>query len=368
MDNVEIEEKTASREANSDRQATPRRRGFAGRVLAAVGITATVALLLLLLWYAVDVLLLAFAGILLAIFLRALSVWLSGRTPLSGGWSLAVVILALVSVLGAGAWLLAPDVAEQVDQLSESVPRSAQQLGQRIERYAWGRQLLAQVPTTGELLSDKSNVLARVTGVFSTTFGLIAGVVIVLFVGLYLAADPQLYAGGLVRLVPANKRGRAREVLSEVGQTLRWWLLGQIVAMTIVGALSALGLWLLGVPLALTLGLLAALLTFIPNIGPVIAVVPAALLALTQSPTRALYVLLLYLAIQTVESYLITPLMQQRTVRLPPALTIIAQVILGVMLGALGLLLATPLTAAALVLVKKLYVEDTLGDPVSTQE
>ena len=136
--------------------------------------------------------------------------------------------------------------------------------------------------------------------------------------------------------------------------------------MIIIGVLTAVGLWLLGVPLALTLGLLAALLTFIPNIGPILAVVPAALLALLQSPTRALYVVLLYLGIQTVESYLLTPLMQKRTVSLPPALTIFAQVLMGILVGRIGLVLATPLTAALFVLVKMLYVEDILGDSIET--
>jgi predicted PurR-regulated permease PerM len=132
----------------------------------------------------------------------------------------------------------------------------------------------------------------------------------------------------------------------------------------VIGVLTALGLWLLGVELALTLGLLAALLTFIPNLGPVLALVPAVLLALMHSPTRALYVTLLYLAIQTVESYVLTPLVQRRTVSLSPALTITAQVALGVLLGGLGLVLATPLTILLLVLIQMLYIEDTLGDSV----
>lgn len=131
--------------------------------------------------------------------------------------------------------------------------------------------------------------------------------------------------------------------------------------MILIGSLTTAGLWLLDVPLALTFGVLSALFTFIPNIGPPLAILPAILLALTLSPTRALYVLLLYLVIQTVESYLLTPLLQQRVVSLPPALTISAQILMAVLLGGLGLALATPLTAVSLVLVKMLYVEDVLN-------
>jgi predicted PurR-regulated permease PerM len=116
-------------------------------------------------------------------------------------------------------------------------------------------------------------------------------------------------------------------------------------------------------PLALTLGLLAGLLSFIPNIGPILSFVPAGLLAIPQGFSQVLYVGLLYIGIQTVESYVITPPMQRRMVSLPPALTISAQVILGVLFGFLGLLLATPLAAAVLVLVKMLYLEDVLGEP-----
>lgn len=130
--------------------------------------------------------------------------------------------------------------------------------------------------------------------------------------------------------------------------------------MAIIGACTAVGLWALGVPLALTLALLAAALTFVPNFGPILAAVPAVLLGLLESPTKALYVVLLYVGVQTVESYVLTPLIQKRTVSAPPALTILAQVLLGVLVGGLGVVLATPLTAVALVLARELYVRDVL--------
>ena len=132
--------------------------------------------------------------------------------------------------------------------------------------------------------------------------------------------------------------------------------------MGIVGGITTGGLWLLGVPLAPALGLFAALAEFVPNVGPFLAFIPALVLALTESATRALAVLLLYLGVQGFESYVLTPLVEKRAVALPPALTITAQVLMAVLAGGLGLALATPLAAAALVLVQRLYVEDTLGD------
>jgi len=150
--------------------------------------------------------------------------------------------------------------------------------------------------------------------------------------------------------------------LQAIGQTLRWWLLGRWVSMIVVGFLTAAGLWFIGVPLTLTFGLLTALLTFIPYLGPILSAIPPTLLAFTQYPQQALYVILLYVGIQSVESYLVTPLVQQRTVSLAPALTLTAQMVLGILLGGIGIILATPLFAVMVVLVRMLYIEDTLGE------
>lgn len=203
---------------------------------------------------------------------------------------------------------------------------------------------------------------ARIAGVFSTTLGAFASFFAILVIGLYMAISSGLYAEGLIHLVPMAKRARAREVLQAVGQTLWWWLLGRGVSMIVVGLLTATGLTLLGVPLALTFGLLAAALTFVPYLGPLLSAVPPTLLALTQQPRQALYVVLLYLGIQGVESYLVTPLVQERTVSLPPAFILTAQLFMGVLLGGMGIVLAVPLFAVVLVLVKMLYIEDLLGE------
>jgi predicted PurR-regulated permease PerM len=331
-----------------------------------VGVVTAVVFFSLFVWLVSSVLLLVFAGILLAIFLRSLSEGVREYTALTEGWSLVVVLLGLAVLMGLGSWLLTPSVAEQIDRLSERIPRSLQQLEHHVQRYEWSRQLFAQAPKAEEVLPEKGDMVATATGVFSTTLGALASFVIFMFLGLFFAAEPRVYKDGLVRLVPIDKRERAHEVLHQLGSALQWWLIGKVFSMLLVGVLTALGLWLLEVELALTLGLIAALFTFIPNIGPVLSAVPAVLLALLQSPTQAFSVVLLYLAIQTVESYLITPLIQQRTVSLPPALTITAQVALGVLLGGLGLVLATPLMVCLLVLVQMLYIHETLGDSIET--
>ena len=209
------------------------------------------------------------------------------------------------------------------------------------------------------------NVLGRLTGALSTAFGFMADFAIIFFLGLYFAAQPGPYIRGLIKLVPVPGRPRAREVIRGIGHTLQWWLVGQLCSMTIVGVLTGLGLWLLGMPLALALAVLAALFSFVPYLGPIVSAVPAVLLAFTDSPQQALYVVLLYLAVQAVESNLLTPLVQQKAVELPAAMILFAQIMLGFLLGPMGVVLATPLAAMILVVVKMLYIEDTLGDTES---
>ncbi len=335
---------------------------FARRMLMTVGMTALIIILLLSLWYAANVFLLIFAGILLAIFLRGLSDKVSEHTPLSGKWSLALVGFALIAIVAAAFWLLAPNVAAQVNQLTESVPRALARIQQNLGQYPWVQSAIARAPSIQQLLPDPADIFGRITGLFSSTLSVLANTVVVLFIGIYVAVDPGLYRRGVVRLVPLHKRARADEVLQALSHTLWSWLITRLFSMAVVGVLTSLGLWLLGIPLVLTLGLTAALLTFIPTIGPIISAVPAVLLGMLQGPTEAVYVIVLYLAIQTVESYFIPPLVQQRALSMPPALVISALILLGVLLGFLGLMLATPLAAAALILVQMLYIEDVLGD------
>jgi predicted PurR-regulated permease PerM len=212
---------------------------------------------------------------------------------------------------------------------------------------------------------DIRSTLSRALGVLSSVVTLVGGAALVAVTGVYLALEPRLYINGGVRLAPPRHRPRLRETLVEVGHTLAAWTMGQLLNMTILGTLTGIGLWLLGVPLPLTLGILTGLLCFIPNFGPVLSVIPPILLALGTGdggPALAGWVILLYLGIQTLESYLLTPMIQKQAVDMPPALLIIAQVIGGALIGALGVLLAAPFVAAAMVVVKRLYIENVLGD------
>ena len=188
---------------------------------------------------------------------------------------------------------------------------------------------------------------------------------------IYLASEPRFYVRGFLRLFPENRRQRALEILKEIVDTLGWWLIGKFASMLFIGITTWIGLYFLGVPLSLSLGLIAGLLAFIPNFGPILSVIPAVLLAFIESPIKAVYVLALYIGVQVVESNIVTPYIERRTIELPPVLTISAQLALGILLGGIGLVLATPLLAATMVLVQTIYIEDVLGEsleePVDTK-
>jgi predicted PurR-regulated permease PerM len=323
----------------------------------------TIALLGVISWLLGPVLLLLFAGVLLGVFLRSLAAWLAPWTGNRTGVALAIVVVTLFVLAVGTSWFLAPQVAVQIDEMRREIPRALDGLRNTLERFEWGRELLSEQPAAADVASSPG-VWRGIAGAFSTTVTATANLVIVFFVGLYLAVQPGVYRDGLVSLFPVAQRSRVAASLDDAAEALRGWLFGQVLAMFVVGVATLLGLWALGIPLALTLALIAAALTFIPNVGPVIAAVPAVLLGLLEGPRTALLVLGLYVAVQTVESYLVTPLIQRQTVSLPPALTIASQVVLGVTAGAVGLLVATPMAAAGLVLVQKLYVEDALeSDP-----
>ncbi len=334
---------------------------FAHRVLVTVGIVGAALLLLFFLRATISVLLLIFAGILLSVLLHGLAKRLAEHTPLSHGWALGIVILLIVSALGLGGWLIAPELARQTDQLSQTIPQSLDAVQQTISEYTWGAYLLKQAPAPDKMLGS-GDVWSRLTGFFSTSIGIIGNTLIIIGIGIYLSINPSLYQNGVALLFPERRRPRVHEVLKATGGALWSWLGGQLISMAIVGTLTGVGLMLLGVPMALALGIIAGLSEFVPLIGPWVGAVPGILIALVQSPNLALYTAALYLGVQQIESNLITPIVMKKAVSLPPALTISATILAGALFGIAGVLLATPLAVATMVLIRMVYIHDLLGD------
>ena len=311
-----------------------------------------------------GVLLILFAGVLLAVLIDGLARWLSRHSPLSRTVAVGVVLVVATGLIVAAGWFLGPRIAEQGGTLAERLPETMGRVEGWLRQFGWGTAVAERMPDSASEAMPDGASLGAVTTAFSTVLGAFTNMLIVLFVGIYVALHPSLYVNGLVHLVPKPHRARAREVLAALATGLRYWLLGRISSMAIVGALTAVGLMLFGIPLALTLGLIAALFSFVPYIGPILALVPALAVALGEGTQAVVTVLAIYLAVQFIESYLVTPLIQQRAVSMPPALLIASQVILGVLAGIVGVAVATPVVVVAVILVQMLYVEDVLGDEV----
>lgn len=336
---------------------------FTHRVLITVGIVIPILLILLLFGFAFKVLLLVLAAILIAAFFRGIASWVSQHTKIPMGWSLLIAVVGVLGLVVLANLLLAPQIAEQGQQLAEKLPQTIDNAKQQLEESQWGRQLINEIPEDPQkFLKSREGWFQQTFGVVSSTLGTLADIYIILLLGMFIMAQPQPYVQGMVSLVPPSRRKRAQEVLHQVYTILQRWLAGKLLSMLVVAILTVLGLWILGVPLALVLGLIAGLLAFIPNFGPILALIPAVLIGLLEGPDTALYVVFLYVGVQTVESNLITPFIQREAVALPLAMIIIAQILLGILVGGLGLILATPILAVAVVLVKMLYIEDVLGD------
>lgn len=309
-----------------------------------------ISIIFLLAWYTIDVLLLTFAAILLAIFLRTLNNLIQRVAPLPDNLSMSLVIVIIITLFIVMGTLMTPTVSEQVQAISNDIPNT------------WDGLNFLQ-----NFLPQGNDFLLQATNLFSSTFGLIGSVLVIIVMGIFLAYDPNTYKKGFISLFPPSKQKEVGNIIKSITDILQWWIVGKICSMIIIGILTTLGLWFLSIPMALTLGLIAAILTFIPNIGPIISAIPAILIAYAQSPISAIYVIALYIAIQTLESYILAPLIQGKTIAQPPALVIFSQLIMGLLTGFLGLSLATPLLAAISVITKKVYIEEKNSNEKNSQ-
>lgn len=318
------------------------------------------------LWLVRDIVFIAFGAVLLAAFLSILVDPLESWMP---RWAASVLALLLFLGVIAGFWIIAwPELQGQVTRLVNDVPRIISEAVDWVRSQYRGllpsdvrAQQEAELTLQQRLQGEAMNMVAGALPLLNTAIGTLTGILVTLFAGAFLVLDPQVYLSRGLRLAPVKARPRLHDALTETGSALKRWIGGMSISMVVVSTATTLGLWLLGIPAALVLGLIAGFLVFIPFIGPTLSAIPAMAMALTVSPVMVLWVALLYFGIQLLESNLMTPMVMRETVNLEPAATILFQLAMGVLFGFLGLLLAVPMFAAIQVLVKRLYVDRLEG-------
>ncbi len=344
--------------------------------------TAVVALATVLV-LAVDFVLLIFLGVLLSVFLTKTSEFANRFIPIGYSLHLAMVTTLLILVLIGGFILFGNKIHDRLQETSKKLDEGTQQVEELLREYPLAMNAVKRIPFAEKLLMDNEEergtsgesrtgvdgsgaaagkVFAVLEQILTTSLGLIANIGVICFVGIFMAVDPTLYRDGFARLFPVERRTRVKEVLDKISDTLFSWLMGRFMTMLITGGGTAAALYALQVPMAITVGVITGVLTFVPNIGGVIALVLATLLALPQGLSTVGWVIGLYLALQLLESNVITPLLQQHQTSIPPALLISFQVIMGAVTGFLGLMVATPLLAASLVLIQEVWIQDVLGE------
>lgn len=326
---------------------------FTRKVWITVSIVALFVIIIWIVKITFNAFLLILAGVLIALYFHGLSSLMQNKLSVPKKISLPVAIIGSLLLLVLFFWFAGDRIQAQADGLSETLPSAYENFKQKVADHPVGKKLIDNLPSP-----DSGKAATVFTTFFSTTFGVLGDLYVVIFLGIFFISSPKIYIDGFLKLIPKPGKRKASNVLDSLGYTLTKWLKGKILSMTVVFGLTAIGLLIMDVPLWLVLSLLAGLLSFVPNFGPLIAIIPAVLIGFMESGTTALLILGLYMLVQVLESNLITPKIQKKLINMPPALIITAQLFMGLLSGGWGLVLATPMVAILIVLLDKLYIDN----------
>ncbi len=324
---------------------------FSKRAAIVIGL----ALIPVLVWFLFDVILVVVGAVLIAVLLELGAepfLWLKLPRSIALIFSGLVIIIILA---GAG-YLFGTGVASEMQEVLRRADQARQSIADALHRSQFGSLLLSHLQSQNVPVGE---IVSRVFGV-SATF--LAAVVVTVFAGIYLAAQPTLYRDGLSKLAPPSWRPNANDTIDHVADGLRLWLLGQLMQMTIIGVLSGLAVWLIGLPSPFALGVIAGVTEFVPYLGPIVAAIPAILVAVTTNPSAIVWTVVAYIIIHQTEGHLVMPLIQRQMVFIPPALMLFSIVTITSLFGLPGTVFAAPITVLLFVLINKLYVRDSLGD------
>jgi predicted PurR-regulated permease PerM len=322
------------------------------KVWQTVGIVALLVVTILVVRVAFNILLLVLAGALMSVYFHGLGDAIQRRTKLGRKAAMTISIVVSVIFLGSIFWFMGTTLQAQIAELNKTLPHTIANAQTKLGQTAVGQKVLQGIQGFN---SDK--MVSTMQGFFSTTFGVLGDMYIILFLGIFFTTNPSLYKDGILLLVPHSKKELGQCIMDRISLSLKGWLKGTLFSMLCITILIGTALTIVGMPVPLILALITGLLEMVPSIGSLVAMIPGVLLAFTVSTNMAILVAVIYITSQTIVANIITPLIQKKMINLPPALTLISQLIMASMSGALGVILAVPLLAILIILVDELYVK-----------
>ena len=325
---------------------------YSQKVWLTVGIAALLILVILILRVAFNVLLMVLAGSLIASYFHGLGDLIQNKTKIRRKFAMAISVIGSFLLVSAMLWFMGAKIQTQVAALGNSLPHTISTAKAKLAETSIGQKVL-------DSFSDDNSkkLMAAAQSFFSTGFGVLGDLYIILFLGIFFTANPSVYKDGILLLVPPDKKLAGKHIIDRISISLKGWLKGMLISILMITVLIAIGLSIIGIPVTLILALITGILETIPNIGSFVAMIPGVLLALTISTNTAMVTALFYIVAQTIVANIVTPLIQNKIIKLPPALTLISQLIMAALSGALGIILAVPLLAIIVILVDELYVK-----------
>ena len=337
---------------NFNPEGSKKELSYSEKVWLTVAIAALLVLVILILRVAFNVLLMILAGSLIATYFHGLGDLIQQRTGMRRRFAMIISILGSFLIICALLWFMGNKIQDQVSSLSDSFPHTLNTAKEKLSETAIGKKIL------GSFSGDNSQkLMATAQSFFTTGFGVLGDLYIILFLGIFFTAGPSLYKDGILILVPVKKKPMARHIMDRISLSLKGWLKGMLLSIIMITVMLTIGLSIIGLPVALILALITGILELVPNIGSFVAMIPGVLLALTISTNKAIVTAIFYIVSQTIVANIVTPLIQKKIINLPPALTLISQLIMAAISGALGIILAVPLLAIIIILVDELYVK-----------
>jgi predicted PurR-regulated permease PerM len=293
--------------------------------------------------------LLVVAGVLVAILFRTVAEWLSGWMNIPFRWRIAMVLSATAFLVIGGIWEFGSKLISEANELMAKLSDALASIQQHVQRYQNLQRLFSQ---------SSLNLEQPTKSFLSGGVWTIADLALVFFVGAYVSIEPDLYIDGILRFFGERRQAQVRSILTGTGTALKWWLLGQLISMAVVGVITMVGLLIVQAPMVVPLSLLAAVLTFVPYVGAIVSAIPALMIAFTVSPHMALYVAIVYLIAHAAEGYVVTPVVQHRFLYLPPALILANQFLMALLVGIVGVAMATPFLVITMVFIERLYFHE----------